>query len=40
MALAPLYTSFVEMWDAVDALRRGLEDGSHRAFDMGAGRVT
>ncbi len=40
MALAPLYTSFAEAWDALDALREALESGAHRNFGHGDGRVT
>ncbi len=40
MAVAPLYTTFVESWDALDALRRALENGAFRRFGNGTGRIT
>ena len=38
LAVAPLYTSFTEVWDAVEAMRHGLESGEFRHFDR-PGRV-
>ena len=38
-AVSPLYTTFTEAWDAVDALASALESGAYRGFAPG-GRVT
>ena len=38
-AVSPLYTTFTEAWDAVEALATALESGAHRGFEPG-GRVT
>ena len=37
---APLYTRFVDVWDAMDRLRTVLADGAHEAFPAERGRVT
>jgi kynureninase len=38
--LPPLYTRYVDAWDAVDRLRALVEAGDHFAFDPTPGRVT
>jgi kynureninase len=38
--LPPIYTRFVDAWDAVDRLRRLVEDEVHLEVEAGAGRVT
>jgi kynureninase len=38
--LPPVYTRFVDAWDAVDRLRRLVEDGVHLEVEPGAARVT
>jgi kynureninase len=38
--LPPLYTRFVDAWDAVDRLRRLVESGAHLSVDAPAARVT
>jgi kynureninase len=38
-AVSPLYTSYTETWDAVEALATALETGAYRGFTPG-GRVT
>jgi len=38
--LPPVYTRFVDAWDAVDRLRRLVEAGVHREVDAGPARVT
>jgi kynureninase len=38
--LPPVYTRFVDVWDAVDRLRRLVEAGVHREVDAGPARVT
>jgi kynureninase len=38
--LPPVYTRFVDAWDAVDRLRRLVEDGVHLQVEAGAARVT
>ena len=40
IGLPPLYTRFVDVWDAFDRLRRLVEDGVHRTVDAPPGRVT
>jgi kynureninase len=40
LGFAPLTTSFVEAWDALDRLRRLLEDGAYRQVAAGTRRVT
>jgi kynureninase len=37
---APLYTRFVDVWDAMDRLRTVLADGSHERFPAERARVT
>ncbi len=32
LGLAPLYTSFSEVWEAVDRLRRAVQEGRHRRY--------
>jgi kynureninase len=39
LAVSPLYTSFTEVWDAVEAIRSGLASGGFRRAESG-GRVT
>jgi kynureninase len=38
--LPPIYTRFVDAWDAVDRLRRVVEEGMHLELDPGTARVT
>jgi kynureninase len=40
LGVAPLYTRFVDIWDAIDRLRGVVERGEHRRFDAVPGRVT
>ena len=40
LGVAPLYTRFVDAWDAIDRLRGVVERGDHRRFDATPGRVT
>jgi kynureninase len=40
IGLPPLYTRFVDVWDALDRLRRLVKAGDHRAFDQALTRVT
>jgi kynureninase len=40
LGFAPLYTSHVDVWDALDRLRGLVERGDHRAVAAGARRVT
>jgi kynureninase len=40
LGVAPLYTRFVDAWDAIDRLRGVVERGDHRRFDAKPGRVT
>jgi kynureninase len=40
VGFAPLYTSHVDVWDALDRLRGLVERGDHRAVAAGARRVT
>jgi kynureninase len=40
IGLPPLYTRFVDAWDALDRLRRLVASGEHRAFDAPPARVT
>ena len=40
LGLAPLYTRHVDVWDAVDRIRRLVEAGGHRDFEGAPGRVT
>jgi kynureninase len=38
--LPPVYTRFVDAWDAVDRLRRLVEEGTHLEIEPGTARVT
>jgi kynureninase len=40
LGFAPMYTSHVDVWDALDRLRGLVERGDHRAVAAGARRVT
>ena len=40
LGVAPLYTRFTDVWDALDRLRGLVERGEHAAFDAAPGRVT
>jgi kynureninase len=40
IGLPPLYTRFVDVWDALERLRRLVAAGEHRAFDRAPARVT
>jgi kynureninase len=40
IGLPPLYTRFVDVWDALDRLRVLVAAGEHRAFDAAPARVT
>ena len=40
LGVAPLYTRFVDIWDAVDRVCGLVERGEHAAFDATPGRVT
>ena len=40
LGLAPLYTRFVDVWDAIDRLCGLVEGGEHRTVDAGPARVT
>jgi kynureninase len=40
LGIAPLYTRFVDVWDALDRLRGILERGEHRTVDATRSRVT
>ena len=40
LGVAPLYTRFVDVWDAVDRVRGLVERGEQEAFDATPGRVT
>jgi kynureninase len=40
LGVAPLYTRFVDVWDALDRVRGLVERGDHAAFDATPGRVT
>jgi kynureninase len=40
LGVAPLYTRFADVWDALDRLRGLVERGEHTAFDATPGRVT
>jgi kynureninase len=37
---APLYTRFVDVWDAMDRFRAVLEEGAHECFPAERTRVT
>jgi kynureninase len=38
--IAPIYTRFTDVWDALDRLRRLVEAGEHEAYGRVPGRVT
>jgi kynureninase len=40
LGVTPLYTGFVDVWDALDRVRGLVEREEHRAFDATPGRVT
>ena len=40
LGVAPLYTGFADVWDALDRLRRLVEAGEHRRVDASRARVT
>jgi kynureninase len=40
LGIAPLYTRYVDVWDALDRLRGLVERGEHREVDAARGRVT
>jgi kynureninase len=40
LGIAPLYTSFADVWDACDRIRRLVEAGEHSGFGAERGRVT
>jgi kynureninase len=40
LGIAPLYTRFVDVWDAIDRLRRLVERGEHREVQRMRSRVT
>jgi kynureninase len=40
LGIAPLYTRYVDVWDALDRLRGLVERGEHREMDAAPGRVT
>jgi kynureninase len=40
LGIAPLYTSFVDVWDAIDRLRGLVERGEHTELDATRARVT
>jgi kynureninase len=40
LGIAPLYTRYVDVWDAVDRLRSVVRRGEHRLVDATPGRVT
>ena len=40
LGVAPLYTRFVDVWDALDRLRGLVERGEHAGYDAALGRVT
>jgi kynureninase len=40
LGVAPLYTRYVDVWDALDRLRSLVEAGEHHAFDAARARVT
>jgi kynureninase len=40
LGIAPLYTRYVDIWDAVDRLAGHVARGEHEAFDATPGRVT
>ena len=40
LGVAPLYTSFAEVWDALDRLRALVEAGEHERVDATRARIT
>ena len=40
LGVTPLYTRFVDVWDALDRMRRIVERGEHRLVDSARSRVT
>ena len=40
LGIAPLYTRFADVWDALDRLRDLVQRGDHRALDASRARVT
>jgi kynureninase len=40
LGIAPIYTSFIDVWDAVDRIRRLVEAGGQRGYGLEPGRVT
>ena len=40
LGVAPLYTRYVDVWDALDRLRALVEAGDQRAFDAARARIT
>jgi kynureninase len=40
LGVAPLYTGYADVWDALDRLRALVERGEHRLVDAARGRVT
>ena len=40
LGVAPLYTRFVDVWDALDRVRGLVERGEHTAFDATPGPIT
>jgi kynureninase len=40
LGIAPLYTRFADVWDAIDRVRRLVESGEYREVDAGPARVT
>ena len=40
LGIAPIYTRFVDVWDACDRIRRLVEAGGHRGYGAERGRVT
>jgi len=40
LGIAPLYTRFVDVYDALDRLRDLVERGAHREVDASVSRVT
>ena len=40
LGIVPIYTRFVDVWDACDRIRRLVESGEHRGYGAERGRVT
>jgi kynureninase len=40
LGIAPLYTRYADVWDAMDRLRKLVEAGEHERVDASRGRVT